>query len=144
MNRKGDFLMFLPFLALMLIVGAGIVLGVSGFYNRGYDTRAVEAEMLLARVEQCLHEHDFFDENFSISLCRLNEGVLSENHLIYLTRSDGAEYSLGVDSYRTSCFLKGTKNSEYSPRCLTVDGTARGQRYTLLVGSSQRGMRGVQ
>lgn len=126
---------FLPFIALLLIIGAGVVFSTVSFYGKGYEYRTVEAQVLLNVVKECLNEQDPFSADFNYSDCNLNSNIQT-NHLISITRDDGKQISIGVSDYVTQCALS-AKNENY-PRCVSERVVTRFGSYTILTGSNQR------
>jgi len=145
-NRKGsgESLMFFAFIFILFIILAGIVLGVSAFYGRGYDFRLVEANVLSDRVEKCFMDNDFFEPGFNKSIfskCGMHENVEDE-HLIYVNRiSDGKEFFIGVLDYKNQCFLKGAEKNPNFPKCKSQTITKQGENFELIIGANQKSRR---
>lgn len=146
MNKKGmgEGLMFFAFIFIMFIILAGIVLGVSAFYGRGYDFRQVEASVLADKVEKCFMNNDFFEPGFNQSIfkkCRFHENVKQE-HLIYVNRtSDGKEFFIGVLDYKNQCFLKGAEKNPNFPKCVNWTTTKNNEGFEIIVGTNQKSRR---
>lgn len=146
MDKKGvggEVVMFGPFFALLLIIFAGIYIGVNAYFSHTYEIRASESKVLAYRVEECFYKHDFFASDFNLTAdCGLSESVLSENHLIRLNNSQQV-FSLGVVDYANQCFLVGAREHSAYPKCISRELSKGGVSYSLLVGSNQNAFRGA-
>lgn len=140
----GEIVMFGPFFALLLIVFAGIYLGVNAYFSHSYESRFIEAGILGHKVEDCFSRHDFFAPTFNITAsCELSADILSKEHLVYINGTDGRSFSLGVTDYSVQCYLNGAQSNEAYPKCFTKELTKDGRHYTLIVGSNQQSSRGT-
>lgn len=129
-------LSFLPFIALLLIIAAGVVFATISFYGKGYEYRMVESQVLLNAVKDCIQNHDPFSSDFSFYTdCSLNANIQTE-HFISITRQDGKQISIGVNDFVVQCTLS-SKNENY-PRCVSEQVVTRFGSYNLFVGSNQK------
>lgn len=114
----GNKLILISFILLIVVVGVGIVAGISFFFNTSYDFREIEANILNFKVVQCLTEKnvDPSSEEF-FSECGLNEEAIKRDHLIVITSGEETLLSVGKGD-RTQCSLQ-DKNIEF-PRCKTT------------------------
>lgn len=139
MNLRGevdDATMFIIFIFLNGIVVGGILLAMGAFYSNQYDGRALEAQTLAESLQGCVEKFDVFAANFNISNCGLNERVLSEDHLAYV--SDGErEFSLGVADFKNQCYFNTGENKAY-PVCTKKIFVKGGKTYTIIAGSNQK------
>ncbi len=147
MDKKGiggEVVMFGPFFALLLIVFAGIYLGVNAYFSHSYESRFIEAGILTHTIEDCFSRHDFFAPSFNITAsCELSSDVLSKDHLVHIEGTDGRTFSLGVTDYNVQCYLSGAESNEAYPKCLRKELIKDGKNYTLTVGSNQQSSRGT-
>lgn len=139
MNSRGevdDATMFIVFIFLNAIVVGGILMAMGAFYSNQYDGRAIEAQALAESLQNCVMGNNVFVANFNISSCGLNERVLSEDHLVYV--SDGEhEFALGVVDYKNQCYFNAGENKAY-PVCAKKTFVKDGKTYTLIAGSNQK------
>lgn len=139
-SRKGagDVLLYMVFVGIIALILIGLGIGIAALFGKGYDFRAAESEALMSRVQSCLLSKNMFASSFDFASCHLDSRVLEEDHLIYLTRSDGAVFSYGVSSYRETCFLKAAHTNLDYPQCKTF--TLRVGDFIVegIVGSAQR------
>ncbi len=90
-------------------------------------------------VLDCFSENDFFQDEFEIyERCRLNENVLSKNHMIFIKRlSDKSEFFVGVRDFEVRCFLDSRLDNFDFPLCINSEIFMNGEEYLFLVGSNQ-------
>ena len=152
MNKRGEGagsgLLFFIFFIMMIMIGSGIVGGVLMFYGQGYDFRATDAAGLFDKTLDCFvdEKNDFFENEFDIyETCNLNKKILSESHLILIKRlSDNEEFFIGVRDYQVRCFLEARKENINLPLCKYSEVMKNGEKYKILVGSSQNSRRVVK
>ncbi len=136
-GQTGEMIMFFVFLFLNFIVVAGIVWGVISFYGEPYDTRYNEAGILADRIQTCAKGHDFFSSEFNISRdCRVNEDVLNNDHLVYVSLGD-KEFILGTLDFKNQCLFNTGGNAGY-PVCVQRSFMKDGSKVVIITGSNQR------
>lgn len=138
---SGDALLIATALVVIAITLIGIRFGIGAFFAEGYDARTIDAETLRFAIERCLERENMFDPLFTLDRCGLDAPALSSEHVILLHRADGLNFSHGIVSYATTCFLRGAAEREEAPLCTSVSGTFNGQMITGVVGSAQRARR---
>lgn len=146
-KKGGEEIMFFAFFMIMIVLGAGVAIGVLAFFGKGQDFRIGESSQLAGRVEECFSKYggEFFLQGFSdkfASTCRVNGDVLMEKHAIYIRSSDGGkEFVFGVADYATQCGLEGGKKNKAYPRCVSGIIKFGGESYNYVVGSNEMGSR---
>ena len=149
MNRKGgagDFVNFIGFFLIMIIIGGGIIGGYLVFFGQGYDFRQAEADTLFVVVRDCFLDYpedlfrDDFNKNDFLEHCRLNENV-AEDRLIYVreVKDGGREFFIGVYDYQTQCFLVDDRGA--FAKCRKQEVLKNGDKFELIVGSDQQSRR---
>jgi hypothetical protein len=149
-DKKGEELgsqvMFFVFFFMMVIVALGLAGGVYSFFGKAkIDLREQEAELLYSKVVKCLEEETFFsdevdnDEDLFYEKCGLSKKVLEKEHLVYIkTTFDGdGEFFVGVRDFLTQCGLEARHQRFDLPNCVSGEVFIRGQKYEVLIGSSQ-------
>ncbi len=148
MNRHGDGdeLGLFMFLAIMLILLAGIVLGARSFFGWGYDFRAAEADQLRSVVIPCFLKEDFFASNFNISqACAIHDGFLERNHLVLIksvSQSDRV-FIAGIADYENQCAFSGGIGNRAYPRCVNGTFSRNGETFYYVVASNQQARRNL-
>ncbi len=148
MNRKGavgEQLSGIYFIFLMVIVGGGIVLGVSIFYGGGYDYRESEANLLNYKVSKCILENEidttFFGETEFFEKCNLNREVLVKNNLLRICDGFNGDCLVNRENYISVgnnfnlCKLD-RKESNFHI-CSINEMEKDGKKYVVVTGSNQ-------
>src|SRR3989344_9290281 len=149
-NRKGQaghWATFFLFLFILIIIGAGIVLGTSAYFGAQYDFRAEDSLLLNYKIKNCINNIDFtIEENFEkyfLDKCNLNEQTIKKDFLINLYVDTSLKYTSGKDG--SICKLS-EKNKDY-PKCTDsvfvklIDGQNKEVR--ILTGSNQKSVKRV-
>lgn len=149
MNRKGaamgDMTMFFMFMFLLVVIGAGVVVGVLMFFGQGYDFRGVDAELLSYKIKECvLKDSDFFSKGGGdfFTRCKLNEKIVRENNIVKICKGEGdcmdKDGVISVGSNFPSCRFEGSGDNLEYPRCDEEKFvTQSGERVWIIVGSKQ-------
>jgi len=134
----GAAVMYIAFFGIMFIVAGGIFLGLSAFYGKGYDTRAIESELLLTDVQRCFQDSDFFEDGFDLySSCGLERDVIEESYVVLVEVEDGSDRRVwGIGDFENQCEFGGEDNSDF-PICDSGVVRKGGVDYEILVGSRQ-------
>lgn len=151
-NKKGETTgeqtMGIWFLALLLIIGAGLSIGILIYFGKGHDFRQAEAGILNYKIRECLFMNnvEFIDGEQFFSVCGLNRQVLADNFnetRIAIRICDGVcgndniVYQIGSDF--SSCDFEG-KNREYM-QCVHK-GVRNGEKlFDVIVGSNHKARR---
>jgi hypothetical protein len=92
MDKKGQLgeqIMMFAFIFLIVVIGAGIVLGVYMFIGQGFDFRSGEAGLLAYNVKDCILNEgsSWFSElktnpDLLYSKCKLSKAVIEDNNAL--------------------------------------------------------------
>jgi hypothetical protein len=140
--QAGDQLTVFIFFFLLMVVAAGIVIGVFLFYGKDYDFRYVDAETEIYIVKQCISENtiDWNSPDDFYSKCNLNKKNF-QNEMTFKITENGKDVAIWKDV--VGCELA-SKNIGF-PRCVneTFSKTINGQKidYYVLLGSNQNSKR---
>ncbi len=148
MNRRGDGeeLGLFMFLAIMLILLAGIVLGARSFFGWGYDFRTAEADQLRSVVISCFMNRDFFASGFNISqACSIHDDFLERNHLVLIRGLAGPDRTFvkGIADYENQCAFSGGFGNRAYPRCINGTFSKNGESFYYVIASNQQSRRAV-
>lgn len=144
-NKRGELgnqITIFVFFMLLMIVAAGIVVGVFLFYGKPYDFRHVDAETSIYNVKQCIIDNsiNWNDASDFYSKCNFNRKVFEDEMTLKITENGRDVLKWNDD---VACSLA-SKNIGY-PRCTneTFSKSVNGQSiiYFVLVGSNQNSRR---
>lgn len=149
-GETGSQIMFVVFLSLLLVVGAGIVFGVYMFYGGEYEFRNEEAGALLVHIENCLMEKGIPLQSEFIKTCGLNENYVigsKEEIMIKLCEIKAGEdcfedYTAGTIVFGSNfpaCKFAG--RGESYPRCKSSEIALGNVEYELIVGNNKHARR---
>jgi hypothetical protein len=140
-TAAGKGILWFVFFLMAMIISLGLVGGVFSFFGEGYDIRNDESEVLLEKVLECFDKNDFFDENYGeeefYENCRMNKKVLSKEHVVFVSDSEGKEFFVGVYDFKNRCFFGLEKKNKDLPRCFDRKIVKGGEEFYVLVGSNQ-------
>lgn len=145
MNKKaqmGNQITIFVFFFLLMLVAAGIVIGVFMFYGKPYDFRYVDAGVESYVIKQCILENsiDWSDIDDFYSKCDLDKKNF-QNEITLKIVENGKEVVKWKDV--VGCELA-SKNIKY-PKCVyqnfTIEDSQGIRYYELLVGSNQNSRR---
>ena len=130
--KKGNILSVWWF-AILVIVGAGVVLSTALFYSSYVDVKAIESEILANRVYNCINSYNMNDVNslddFDIfKECKINKDLFTEgsNYFIRFLIKDketgeiiiGKEYKFGNYALEKDCEIqKNVLVNQHFPYC---------------------------
>jgi hypothetical protein len=146
-GESGKQLMILSFVALLLIIGAGIVIDVNLFYGEDFDFREHDSVVLREISVDCFLENDleiiFGDQEKFFEICGLNEEVIKENYLLKVCLGnnlveciDSQESEFQLGSNFAACFLN--TRGEGFPKCSFESFRKGGKDYLVIAGSKQK------
>ncbi len=155
MNKKaalGSQIFLVVFILILIIIGGGIVLGTYLFIGDESDFRQVEAEMLNAKIRECISGADFGSLNnlnsgidYLYQKCGLNKEVIEQNNLIRICNRFGNDMSNCISDSRlirassggdfTVCGLKAA-NKKF-PKCVTKELFSNGESLVVVTVSNQ-------
>ncbi len=138
MNKKGDKLLSFGWVFILVIVGAGVVFGVTSFFSAHIDVRQMESDVLNVEVFDCVSQgmDDFSEDNFFDKCGLIAEKFGEGSNYFILVNVDGLNYRYGKHSMEESCKISfGLLKSKEYPRCTEK---SSGDIY-ILTGSSNRG-----
>lgn len=143
MNRRGfnagDAANIWIFLLLVVVIAGGIVLGVLAFFDNGDDLRELEASVLMEKVSVCFDRDDFFAVDFQLERCGIDQGVIEDEHLVYVQNLEsGEEFYVGVLDFVNQCFFSGAEDNENFPRCEKREVVKGGESFSIIIGSNQK------
>ena len=141
-GQFGDQFFAVLFVFLMIVIGGGIVFGVSAFFGGESEFRLVEADILYSLIQHCLLHTEMnwqalqkSDEVF-YSTCRLDRSVVENYSLIQIVE-DGKEVFSVNKGKTVSCALTGAASNDAYPKCISHAFFIQGRRYVILTGSDQ-------
>jgi len=148
MNKKaalGSQTMIWLFILLLLIIGGGIVGGISMFFGSEYDFRKVDASLLNYKIATCIKENSLeFNEDLEIfeqtfyQTCQLNKEITKNNFFIFIEFSSDGTYQIGPGD-RTQCALA-EKNKNF-PKCINTTIQTAQQSIFIETGSNQHSIK---
>jgi hypothetical protein len=116
-NKKGDagdFLNFVGFFIILLVLSMGIVIGYVIFFGGEYDFRQAEADVLFVKARECFGEKNFSDVGFDFRKeCNMN-GNVEDDVMILFDNNAGMKFRIGEDM-EVLCELN--DKSDTLPKC---------------------------
>ena len=139
----GTGVLYIIYLLMMVMILGGIYGGLIAYFGKGYDFRQSEANVLFSHVKECLKEKGIFkDGNEFYSFCRIDETVINDgNYLVYLKKSNGDEFFVGVYDFKNRCGLVGSDKHKDFPLCATGEIEINKEKIELTVASNQNSRR---
>lgn len=166
MNKKGSReVLSIWWFFILVIIGVGIVAGMTMFYGAEADTRNIEMNMLSDNILGCITNNGFIDSNLmsndfnDVSLmvkCGLAEDMFNTSSKLYFSvkvfdeQKLVREISSSMKSFEKDCEVaKGLREAKNYPICVTKDEKAifydRGLKelkLEVIAASNQHGFRG--
>lgn len=144
MNKKaalGGQTMFFVFLMTIIIIAAGIGIGVSAFFSTEYDFRQVDSVLLNQKISQCLSSKNLNLESIEqfasdfYEICGLNKNSTEKHFFIHIDVNNKKFFEQGSGD-QTQCSL-GEDNDQYM-ECTTNELTKKDKKIFLQTGSKQK------
>ncbi len=137
-GNVGDYLHFVYFIFLLAIISVTIIIGGFSAFGKPYDSRSVDAQLLLSRVVICLENNPGLStvslQNIFIT-CRFDEKTFEKGLVLYLYSGNTEFFKYGD---QVSCGLE-KKNINY-PRCVAqsvlVDVDSKQVEVNIIAGSN--------
>ena len=130
MDKKGEKLFSIWWFIIIIIIGLGIVAGVSLFYSSNLDIRSLEADALSSKVVKCISSSDginptILESNFDIfSECSLSQSVFDNGKFFikisvsdFFTGESVIGHSFGNNAFEKNCDIKSKITAVKYPEC---------------------------
>ena len=123
MDKKGEKLFSIWWFIIIIIIGLGIVAGVSLFYSSNLDIRSLEADALSSKVVKCISSSDginptILESNFDIfSECSLSQSVFKISVSDFFTGESVIGHSFGNNAFEKNCDIKSKITAVKYPEC---------------------------
>ncbi|MBI5804360.1 hypothetical protein HY450_03890 [Candidatus Pacearchaeota archaeon] len=130
--QAGNITMIVVFVAILMIIASGIVIGISAFFSSEDAFRKTDAEVLNTKIKNCFIENSVSEKLDIYELCSLNEEVIKRNYIIEIKQNGEAFYNYGD----TEKCLLGDENQAF-PICSTSTLKKDEKTFTITTGSNQ-------
>ena len=139
----GTGVLYIIYLLMMVMILGGIYGGLIAYFGKGYDFRQIEANVLFSHVKECLKEKGIFKDGKEFyASCNIDETVVGGgDYLVYLKKSNGDEFFVGVYDFKNRCGLVGSDKNKNFPLCSTEEVYINGEKIELTVASNQNSRR---
>ncbi len=147
-EETGDQIMVFAFMFLLVIIGVGIWLGVSIYFGSSYDSRQVDANLLLYKVENCFTNSNIIEfQGDFYAICGINQGVVENNQLMIKVCSgndvnscinNASSFLFFGKNLAVDCALTGGNSNNAYPKCSNDEITKDGKSYIIITGSNQQ------
>ena len=130
MNKRGEKLFSIWWFIILIIIGVGIVSGVSLFYSYNLDVRFLESDLLAGKVLKCISNPEgisplVLEEDFDLyGHCGISQSVLESGKYFvkieikdFFDDSNLTEHKFGNNAFEKDCEIKSKLIAQNYPEC---------------------------
>ncbi len=137
MNRKGEKILTIWRIFIILVVGGAVAGSVLIVYYADVNIDYENAEILAERLVDCFRDYSGSEIDV-YSYCGLDKSAFEKGNLFFRVRVDSQEFKGGNYAFEKDCLISLSGEAENYPECVLVE---KGN-LDILVGVRQKGFSG--